>query len=273
MLRKKKHHFDWALVVSRTVLTSLLVLSFSTEQAFSQVEDTTDYEVEQLEKTLGDKESPSDQLPSIRIDAQKPAPTLDYKSINVDQDLSKVVVLQKISMPKTERVQISGGFALITNDQFYRNFGFQVRGGYHFTEKWGVEVSALILSQGKSSDLTDLESKQRTEADELNSPRGYTGIDIYFSSVYGKVALYDRKIYPFEFYQTIGFGQMKTAVESSAGTFHASIGQLFTRSRNDGFRWDLGLYLYPESNGGKSQTSQSINLTLGWGLFVPGVKR
>lgn len=246
-----------------------------TAEPNQKFDNISDYEVESLEKTLDNNTSSSgtEQLPNIRV--EKSMPTLDYKQINTTLDLKDVVVIQKISMPKTKRFQLFAGLSMITNDQFYQNSGAHVRLGYYLTEKWGIELSSLFLSHSKSSDLSDLEKNQKTEADKFNSPRSYMGVDIYFSSMYGKMALYDRNIYPFEFYQSFGFGHMKTQLENSTLATRVSIGQLFTRSRSDGFRWDLGFYLYPEKDksSGQTQTSQSLNLTLGWGLLFPGVKR
>jgi outer membrane beta-barrel protein len=254
----------------RMLIYVLLLTTAAKANAQNATNARPDSEIQTIDQELNKSDrAESDSLESISIPT-KTVPTIDYKSLNANENLSQRIVLQKISMPKTGRFQLFGGVTLIANDQFFRNFGLQGRASYHFSEKWGLELTGMYLTPSKTKDLEEMESVQGVSADQLTSGRNYLGADIYFNSMYGKAALYDREIIPFEFYQTIGLGKMNTNISSGADTVHLGVGQLFSRSPADGFRWDLSLFIYQAQNiNNQKQTNTNLALTVGWGFFLP----
>ncbi len=184
---------------------------------------------------------------------------------------SNIVVIQKNYMPKSGRFNLSGGLTLFPSDVFFKTFGAQVRAGYHLSETWGVELTGILLTSSKSTELEDLESKQSVTASSLATLKNYFGANIYFSNSYGKYALSDRKIFPFEIYQTVGIGSVLTD-KSSSPAFSLGIGQLLSLSRNDAVRLDLSLLFYQtETLTSQKQQASSLLVTFSYDALFPSV--
>jgi outer membrane beta-barrel protein len=228
-----------------------------------------DFEIQGVEKELG-KGGDTDIIAPVRTAPIKVSPTVDFKSVEKSKDSSDIIIIQKNYMPKTERFQVFGGLTLAPNDVFFRTFGFQLRAAYHFSEMWGVEVVGLSLNSTKTKETTDLEEKQSVETKAVVSPRSYLGVDAYFNSMYGKSAVLNRKIVPFEIYQSIGLGKMNTATSTGADAFHLGLGQIFSLSRGSALRVDLSLIVYQSKDvNNATQATNTILLTVGYGQFYP----
>ena len=89
--------------------------------------------------------------------------------------------------------------------------------------------------------------------------------------MYGKYALSDRKIFPFEIYQIIGLGQVKTN-KSSSPALNIGFGQLLSLSRNSAVRFDLSLLFYQtETVTGDKQQANSLLVTISYDSLFPSV--
>ncbi len=184
------------------------------------------------------------------------------------------VIIQKTYMPKTSRFQVFGGGSLSMNDVFYRTYGADIRLGFHFSEAWGLEFNSFFLTSSDSQEKKDLADKQSLSVQNLSTPKGFYGANIYFNSIYGKVALEDRKILPFEFYQTAGIGQMTTTPTSTSSAFYLGLGNLFSISKNSLLRVDLSWYFYnTKTIKGDTMNANTLFLTFGIGTMLPGVER
>lgn len=190
-----------------------------------------------------------------------------------ESESDQIVVIQKNYMPKTDRFSLNLGFTLFPSDVFFRTFGTQVRGSYYLNEKWGVELNAIVLTSAKTSELSDLENKQSIAVSNLATLKNYIGAQAYFSSMYGKYAFNDRKIYPFEIYQTAGVGRMQTD-KSSSSALTFGVGQMISLSRDSALRLDLNLMLYQtETVTGSKQNQSSFLINFGYSAFFPSVGR
>lgn len=260
------------LIAIRATAGSLILLLIS-PKSFCQESTAIDEQEIQIIQTEVEKnfptlqEQPQDFNTSTSVSSKS---TIEYSDLNLRKNRTDTIVVQKMSMPKTERFQLFAGFSMAANDQLSKSMGMQLRASYHFSEKWGAEISSALFSQTKSQELTDLESKQRVSIEQLVSPKYYFGANVYHSSIYGKTAIYNRHIIPFEIYETLGLGQITAANNKTAPALNFGLGQLFSRTRSDGFRWDLGLLLYQiEDINGTKSTNKNLFITLGWGFFKP----
>ena len=235
-------------LIKITFFISLIVSSgIFGQKAFAQDADE-DKEIQGVESELEKNFPARTRLePTISPVIKKKQDSLELNKSNPEKDKdryqSQTVVIQKNYMPKTGRFDVSGGVTLFPSDVFFKTFGAQLRGGYHLSETWGAELSGIYLISSKSDELKNLESKQSVTASSLATLESFVGANIYFSNMYGKYALNDRKIFPFEIYQTIGIGQVKTN-KSSSPALTIGFGQLLSLSRNDAFRFDLSLLFY-----------------------------
>jgi hypothetical protein len=88
------------------------------------------------------------------------------------------------------------------------------------------------------------------------------------------MALEDRKIIPFEFYQTLGVGQITNNPSSTSTAFYFGLGNLFSISKNSVIRADLSWYFYNSKTiKGDNQSANTIFFTVGYGRFVPEAGR
>ncbi len=253
------------------VIGAFLTAGFLSEPAYAQDADE-DNEIQgvesELERNIPKRINPEmTTIPSVG----KKKDALEVETAKDSNADSQVVVIQKNYMPKTGRFNLSGGVTLFPSDVFFKTFGAQARGGYHLNEKWGIELSGILLTSSKSAELIDLEEKQSVTASNLATLKSYVGANIYFSSMYGKYALADRKIFPFEIYQTLGAGTVATD-KSSSLAFSAGLGQLLSLSRNEALRFDLSLLFYTTATVNKDkQQAMSLLLTLAYDGFFPSV--
>lgn len=201
------------------------------------------------------------------------ADAVDLQGLQATTSDKQIVIIQKNYMPKTGRFSLNGGLTLFPSDVLFKTFGAQLRGSYFFTEKWGVELTGILLSSAKSTELKDLEEKQGVSVANIATLKNYLGAQVYFSSMYGKYALNDRKIYPFELYQTIGLGQMTTD-KGSSPAFSIGFGQMISMSRDSALRADLTLSLFQTENvSGAKQSQSSLLINLSYSSFIPSVGR
>jgi outer membrane beta-barrel protein len=252
-----------------TTVGCLLGLSLFNPAQAQEESTAPDPDVQSIESVL-EKNVPEG-APKVELNLQvkKPQNKIDYSQIENARNLQDTVIIQKTYMPKTERFQIFGGLTYAVNDAFFRNMGGQLRVGYHFNEKWGVEATTFFLTSTETAEKKNF-SNQRMELENLITPSSMLGANVYFSSIYGKMALEDRKIIPFEFYQTLGVGQINTKPTSNATSVYFGLGDIFSISKNSEIRADLSWFFY---NGktikGDTQSANTIFLTIGYGRFVP----
>jgi outer membrane beta-barrel protein len=260
------------MTLMRVLLLVGLILSYSNA---SQAQDAgDDSEIKSVESVL-EKNMPKAKVqPDQSLMKLPPASKVNYDILRTNQPRQDQVIIQKTYQPKTQRWNVMAGASLVTNDVFYRTMGGQVRASYYFNETWGAEFTALYLFSSKSDITKEVANSPNLKAvDTLVTPRSYFGGDVYFNAIYGKIALNDRKIIPFEFYQEIGAGQMMTTGSQSSTAFHAGLGQIFAWTRDQAFRVDLSLYFFNAKNiNGDKQYTNSLILTVGYGLFFPGAR-
>ncbi|BEV69918.1 hypothetical protein Bb109J_c3338 [Bdellovibrio bacteriovorus] len=194
----------------------------------------------------------------------------EYTTLNSQSIHSDLAVIQKNYMPKTGRVQLSGGFTLLPSDVFFRTFGLNTKASYHFNETWGLEAFAYVFTSSSRSEVDSLNQEQGLEVKSLLSMQNFYGVNLYFNSIYGKTAWMDSKIIPFEIYQTVGIGKVRTDGGEDATSFQVGLGDLFSLDRSHALRVDLTWAFYSAKNyEGDDQNSNSLFLTLSYGLFWP----
>lgn len=170
---------------------------------------------------------------------------VDVKSlsdINRLAPFSEVSVIQKKFMPKTQRFQFFAGGAVMTNTPWYNNFGAKLNFSYNFTETFGLELNTMFMTNSQRESTKEIREEHGLEAEQFVYTKRYTGLDLVWSPIYGKISNLNDSIIPFEMYFAIGGGTSSTnAREGDLPTFHVGLGQIFAITKSIAFRWDYSL--------------------------------
>lgn len=150
---------------------------------------------------------------------------------------------------------------LHSSDPFYYYFPVGLRGGYHFTDALGVEVSGAFMDATFLTHDTDLTSFLRTRLDAAFDDAAFTD-DRYlwranavatWSPLYGKVALLQRKLAHFDLNLAGGLGAVgveRPAVDRRSASNHVTMemvlgaGAHFYLNNDINIRLDGRGYLY-----------------------------
>lgn len=241
--------------------------SEKTQQQQSQDEEK---DIDFVEKTLETNTKVFRNAPARSLNPQRKKQRVEYSAVQSKSFYSDLAVIQKSYMPKTGRLQLSGGGTLLPSDVFYRTIGLNGKVSYHFTETWGLEAFGYLFTSQERDEVSKLESQQKLSIKSLISIKSFYGLNLYFNSIYGKTALLNDKIIPFELYQTIGVGKVTTKESKEATSLQIGIGDIFSVSRSNAIRLDLTWAFYNTSNYlGQEQAANSLFLTISYGRFFP----
>lgn len=254
----------WRLIL-RSILGSLC-LCLVANVSWAQVED----QVDSIESELQREETPI--TPSRPLKKTGPTQKIDYSQVKEAMPYSDLAIIQKSYMPKTERFQVNGGLVMVPNDLFFDTFGADLKLGYHLNETWGVEAEGTFLTSSKARVTKDMQSKQGINVKNQVTAKNFIGANIYYNSIYGKTALWDRKIIPFEIYFTGGLGMVDTTTTKGSMGIKAGIGELFTIDKNRAARLELSMIFYSAKDlAGNTQNVNSMFLTFSFEQFLTKV--
>lgn len=209
---------------------------------------------------------------NVKFD-QRASGSIGVTNLTNLQSFSEVTVLQKKFLPKTKRFQFNSAVIMGTNDPFFSSVGPAFRMGYYFNESLGMEANAFFFSSNPRDSVKDLAKNNGVLTSSLVSAKSYMGIDAQWIPIYGKIALYNKKIVPFDLYLATGYGLTGTTNGQSAGTLHLGTGQIFAISKGMAWRWDFSWNFYSAKGiDGKIQSFNDLFLSVGVSLFFPEAK-
>ena len=280
----------------------LLTLILSSVPSFAQNQSEDDLEVINLEGLY--KNTPSNKANATVQQTDLAAPSQEANSttavddsvdksdkeakveeIQVDElkDLSRLVpfrevsVIQKKYLPKTQRLQLYGSLATTTNTPWFLNYGAKLNLAYHFSEGFGIELNTLFLTSTERQVAKEIREQNNLKPEQFIYTKGYYGLDLIWSPIYGKLSYIDGGIVPFDMYFTVGGGVSDTnSQEKNVSTIHLGTGQIFALSKGMAFRWDYSLNVFEASPISSSSATApakgsytDLILTAGVSFFFP----
>lgn len=208
----------------------------------------------------------------------KPMTTQEIKKLNIT-DYSKIIsdtgyddysVVQKNYMPKSARLQIKTGITTVTNDVFYTNLGLTLGAIYNFTESWGLGLGGTLLSSNQNGQAQNIHDVQLVNIENLVTLKNTYNASVYFSPIYGKWSLLNKKILPFEIYFSGGLAQITNQSNSVSTATSASVGQLISLTRSSALDVNLQWLFYNTKNiNNQDQSNNSLLLTVSYSIFWP----
>lgn len=202
----------------------------------------------------------------------------ELKDLNQMVPFSEISVIQKKYLPKTERFEFYVGLGLTTNTPWFLNYGGKLDLSYNFTEIFGIGISTLFLTSSERQVAKEIHDNNGLTADQFIYTKGYYGLDLKFSPVYGKISYLNENIINYEMYFSLGGGISSTnSQEKDVPTVHLATGQIFAISKSMAFRWDYSINLFQATPVGTSTSGAAMEknlyndfvLTAGLSFFFP----
>ena len=191
-----------------------------------------------------------------------------------------IAVIQRRYMPKTKRFEFSGALGNSLNNAFFNNWGIIGRAAYYLNEEHGLEFQFFWLNKNEREITESLRDDQSVQTRSLVVPENYKGVSYKYVPIYGKIALFNKRIVPFDLYFAAGGGLTSTGLEEEEATIYLGTGQQFYLTKSMAFRWDFALNMYQAdiledtsgsgslSKGSKAQTD--LFIALGVSYYWPG---
>lgn len=225
-------------------------------------------EVDQIESEIGKSPAP-EPLPEARA-ARPEGEQQGLEELKNLSPFSEVSVIQKKFLPKTKRFQVFAGGSIMMNDPWFNSFGFNLKGAFHLSEQWGIELSYLGLSTSDRQSVMDLRSENGVATSSLITTKSFMGADVLWIPIYGKTSLFNEKVVPFDMYFSAGVGDSTVTGGKGGTTIHVGTGQIYAMSKTFGFRWDFSLNNFSgTTEAGATSSFNNVLLTLGMSMFFP----
>lgn len=258
----------------RNVLLAAIVLFLSSTVFAQQNDMDLSYkEIDKIEEVLETnfpKLEPADfqkqTLPIPETSRQR----ADFSNVDSTILYSDLAVFQKNYMPKSGRVQLTSGLAIVPTDVFFLTGGLSLKAAYHLSEAWGVEVFTNIMSSNSREEVNNIANTQNVSVKNLVSLKAFSGANVYYNFIYGKLSLQDRKVLPFEIYNTLGVGSMMNSQDYQSPSMQVGVGALLSMTRSSALRLDLTWAFYETKNIlDQTANENSTFLSLGYSWFFP----
>jgi outer membrane beta-barrel protein len=170
--------------------------------------------------------------------------TYDFSWLDPDKE---VFVLQNRKYRKVDRAYVNAGWGLTTSGAFVDSSAIQLRGGYFFSEDWGVE---LLFSMNSGSENATAEAVRNVGQGPGSRPfrrivDNYMGGMFIWSPFYMKINTFNTVIYV-DWMFGGGFGRIEET--NNRPEFENQFDADDITETHTGFLWDVALQFYWSQN-------------------------
>lgn len=210
--------------------------------------------------------------------------TKHWLHVEGEKNFSNIIVISKKFLRKTNRLEVFTYGATSINNAFYLDIAPGIDITYYFKEKYALSFSYLYFFNSEK------QVKKQLDGSNINAkigffPKQFVGAYFHWSPIYGKFALLNRKLIPFDLYLALGLGQFSAEYrgKNTNGTedispfkslaFSAQMGQQFAWSPSVAIHWKILWNLFPLPKD-SIVTGYSNNILFGLGVswFFGGKK-
>ncbi len=163
----------------------------------------------------------------------------------------KIYVLQNRKFRKEDRALLSVMIGPGISNSYRSTAALGLRGGYFFTEDWGLEFFYTIGFAKENGTFEALKNRSSNAKPVVREIRGAYGAMLNWSPWYAKINVFNTILH-FDWYFNAGLGQLRTALDTRAtisspaqytdesrfGVFYGT-GQFFHITQDFGFRLDF----------------------------------
>lgn len=202
------------------------------------------------------------------------------------ESFDDIAVIQRRYLPKSGRFEFFIGGGTNINDAFFVGNGIQGRFGYHLNERFAIELMADIFSNSNRNVTEELKERGIETLGQVSTDL-YYGLGLKWSPIYGKYALFNEKIVPFDLYfsAALGFTLPKIGdpartleVQEDVGqvpTLHLATGQIYALTKYMALRWDLAWHFFRVNSpltGNPDAIQTNMFFHVGLSFFFPEAK-
>ncbi|MBE8221855.1 MAG: outer membrane beta-barrel domain-containing protein [Bdellovibrionales bacterium] len=204
--------------------------------------------------------------------------------VDGEKNFSNIIVISKKFLRKTNKLEVFTYGAASINNAFYLDIAPGIDLTYYFKEKYAISFSYLHFFNSKKKITKQLDET------EINGkigsvPRQFIGAYFHWSPIYGKFALLNKKLIPFDLYFALGLGQFSAEYRESkdngsdkispfkAIAFSGQMGQQFAWSSNTAIHWKI-LWNFFQLPKNSTVSGYTNNILFGMGVswFLGGEK-
>lgn len=182
-------------------------------------------------------------------------------------EIDLIRVIQRRPFLRRNRVEVSPFVGTNINDALVSLF---VAGGslnYHLTEVMSVGVNGGY-SLGTETDLFDRVIEDYELFPQISKIKWYATLNFQYAFIYGKFALFNTWIIPWDTYALLGAGFTQTELDGHL-TISAGIGQRYFMNRWFTLNLELRDNVYNENYPAGSEIVNNLMFTAGVSFFIP----
>ena len=243
----------------RTVSGSLLLLALASGAALAQDDDLTFT----TDDTSGGDQGGGDMTFDV-IDTEAEAKQVEQEK---REELDLIRVIQRRPFLRRNRVEVAPFIGTNVNDALVSLFLVGGSLNYHITEVMAVGVNGGF-SLGSETDLFDQVIEDYELFPQVSQLQWYANLTFQYAPIYGKFALFNTWIIPWDVYVLAGVGYTKTELEGHP-TLSVGAGQRYFMSRWFTLDVELRDHIYNETYPAGSELVNNLVLTAGVSFFLP----
>ena len=161
-----------------------------------------------------------------------------YEFSWLDKD-KEIYVLQNRKFRKVGKVYVGAGGVKTISGAFVDSYGGTLRGGYFFSEDWGIE-GVFGKNSGSTNDTAKGVEDQQAKA-FYRKVDSYLGAMMMWSPFYSKINTFNKVFY-YDWMFGLGVASVKTL--DNRTEFDTPAGSSLTSSNSFGAVWNTGLRVY-----------------------------
>ena len=198
------------------------------------------------------------------VDTQKAAKEVEAAK---QAELDLIRVIQRRPFLRRGRVEFSPSIGTNINDSLVNAFLAGASLNYHLTEVMAVGAYGGV-SLGSETDLFDQVIEDYGLFAQIAQVQWYGGLHFQYAPVYGKFALFNTWIIPWDIYALLGAGYTKTELAGHP-TLSAGAGSRFFMNRWFTLNVELRDHIYNEDYPGGSELVNNLVFNAGVSFFLP----
>ncbi len=266
--------------VTFVIATALSLCLLTAQFAWAQDDEEMSFSIDELAPEDEVEEELPDDLPDDLPDEDgaDEGDEMTFDVVDAEQaatdfeaqrkaDIGNIRVIQRRPFLRTKRLELAPMMGLNINDPLVNIFVAGLSMNYYLSEVLGLGIHGA-WSTGQETALFDKVINDYALFPEVSKVMWYATLDFQYIFVYGKFALFNRWIIPWDMYGVLGAGVTQTQL-AVRPTLAVGLGQRYFMNKWLALCVELRDNAYNEDYQSGSETVNNLLFTVGVSFFVP----